>query len=267
MLNDTPNPDLVHYSCVDGIAEIVLNRPDKRNAISDELTVELRRALRQFDADPEARVGIISGNGKAFSTGADVLQRQTRDPEEFRRFGGPQHPDAHTGNVILKSVNYKPLIAAVHGYVLGLAVGIVFESEIVIAENNTQFQVTETPRGLGGARYWSLIHFAGCSTFGTEVALTGRFFDAEEAHRAGLVTRVVAEGEHVATARAIGAMIAQHPPLSVRQSVRARRLHLETLERQVAAHTDYMQLYLTNDFGAAVQAFLNKENTPSFEGK
>ncbi len=266
MYTKTPNPDLVHYSCTDGIAEIVLNRPDKRNAISDELTVELRRALRDFDSDNTARVGIIHGNGKAFSSGADVLQRQTRSPEEFAIFGGPQHPDAHTGDVILKSVNYKPLIAAVHGYVLGLAVGLTFESEIVVAEEGTKFQITETPRGLGGARYWSLIHFAGCSTFGTEVALTGRLFDAAEAREAGLVTRVAPAGQHVAIARSLAADIARNPPLSVRQSVRARRLHLETLERQVAAHTDYMQLYLTNDFRASVSAFVNDQEKPHYEG-
>ena len=266
-MTEMQHSTLVGYSCRNGIAEIVLDRPDKLNAISDELSVALREALRTFDADGDARVGIIHGNGKAFSTGADVKQRQMRTREEFERYGGPQHPDAHAGDLITRSVNCKPLIAAVHGYVLGLALGIALECELVVAEEGTRFQITETPRGLGGARYWALVHFAGCSTFATEVALTGRFFEAEEAHRAGLICRVAATGEHLDTARRIAAEIAGNPPLSVQQSVRARRLHMEALERQVAAQTDSMRLYLTEDFNRAVSAFVNKEDRPTYKGK
>ena len=144
---------LVDYSCRVGIAEIVLNRPDKLNAISDELSVALREALRAFEADANSRVGIIHGRGKAFSTGADVKQRQLRTRDELERYGGPQHSDAHAGDLITRSVNCKLLIAAVHGYVLGLEVGIVLKCELVVAEAGTKFQITETPRGLGGARY------------------------------------------------------------------------------------------------------------------
>lgn len=262
-----PDTDLVHYQCRDGIAEIILNRPDKLNAVNDELTVALREVLREFDGDKKARVGILHGNGKAFSTGADVKQRQMRSREELERFGGPQHPDAHAGDLITRSVNCKPLIAAVHGHVMGLAVGIALECELVVAETGTRFQITETPRGLGGARYWAKVHFAGCSTFATEVALTGRFFDAEEAHNAGLIARVAATGEHLEVARGIAAEIAKNPPLSVQQTVRARRLQMENIERQIAAHTDLMRLYLTDDFKSSVQAFVNKEEAPTYKGK
>ena len=65
------------------------------------------------------------------------------------------------------------MIAAPHGYVLGLAVGIVLECELIVAEAGTKFQITETPRGLGGAKYWGMMHFRGAGAFGTEVALTG----------------------------------------------------------------------------------------------
>ena len=266
-MTEKQDSTLVEYSRRNGIAEIVLNRPDKLNAISDELTVALREALRAFDSDGDARVGIIHGRGKAFSTGADVRQRQMRTRAEFERYGGPQHPDAHAGDLITRSVNCKPLIAAVHGYVLGLALGIALECELVVAAAGTRFQITETPRGLGGARYWALVHFAGCSTFGTEVALTGRYFEAEEAQQAGLVCRVAAAGGHLDAAREIAAEIAGNPPLSVQQSVRARRLHMETLERQVAAQTDTMRLYLTEDFNLAVSAFVNREDRPAYKGR
>ena len=60
---------------------------------------------------------------------------------ELERFGGPQHPDAHAGDVITRSVNCKPLVAAVHGHVMGLAVGIALECELVVAEAGTRFQI------------------------------------------------------------------------------------------------------------------------------
>src|SRR4030095_10842834 len=115
--------------------------------------------------------------------------------------GGPQGFGAHSGDLLTKSVNWKPVIAAPHGYVLGLAVGIVLESDLIVAEAGTKFQITETPRGLGGAKYWGMMHFRGAGAFGTEVALTGRFFTAEEALAAGVINRVAPTGTYLAPPR------------------------------------------------------------------
>ena len=93
------------------------------------------------------------------------------------------------------SVNWKPVIAAVHGYVLGLALGLVLECDLIVAEAGTKFQVTETPRGLSGAKYWALLNFRGGGAFATDVSLTGRFFTAEEAQAAGVIERVAPAGE------------------------------------------------------------------------
>ena len=82
--------DLVHYRVEDQIAIISLNRPRKLNAFSDELVFALGEALNRFDTDDEANVAIIHGNGRAFSSGADVHQRQLRSREEFMKLGGPQ---------------------------------------------------------------------------------------------------------------------------------------------------------------------------------
>ena len=169
---------LVEYACADHVATLTLNRPEKLNAFSDEMVVALNEALRRFDADADAYVAVVHGRGRAFSSGADVRQRQLRPREEFERLGGPQGFGAHSGDLLTKSVNWKPVIAAPHGYVLGLAVGIVLECDLIVAEAGTRFQITETPRGLGGAKYWGLMHFRGAGAFATEVALTGRFFTA-----------------------------------------------------------------------------------------
>src|SRR5947207_5198634 len=107
---------LVDYACEDHVATLTLNRPDKLNAFNDELVVALNDALRRFDADAEAHVAILCGRGRAFSSGADVHQRQLRKREEFERLGGPQGLGAPSGDLLTKSVYWKPVIAAPHGY-------------------------------------------------------------------------------------------------------------------------------------------------------
>ena len=82
--------NLVEYACKDQVATLTLNRPQRLNAFSDELVRHLADALRRFDLDPEAQVAVICGNGRAFSSGADVHQRQLRKREEFLEHGGPQ---------------------------------------------------------------------------------------------------------------------------------------------------------------------------------
>jgi enoyl-CoA hydratase/carnithine racemase len=82
--------ELVLYSVKDQIATITLNRPEKLNAFSDDSVVALLNVMRRFDIDDEARVAVIVGAGRAFSSGADVQQRQLRSKEEFAKHGGPQ---------------------------------------------------------------------------------------------------------------------------------------------------------------------------------
>lgn len=258
---------LVEYACDDHVVTLTLNRPEKLNAFSDELVVALNEALRRFDADPDAYVAILCGKGRAFSSGADVHQRQLRSREEFQRLGGPQGFGAHSGDLLTKSVNWKPVIAAPHGYVLGLAVGIVLESDLIVAEAGTKFQITETPRGLGGAKYWGLMHFRGAGAFGTEVALTGRFFTAEEAHAAGVINRVAPAGSYLEAARELALAVCQNPPLSVRATVRSRRWYMDQLGREITMQSAPLKLYLSEDFQEAARAFAEKRKPGPFKGR
>ncbi len=186
---DTDEQNFVEYSCADKIATITLNRPDKLNAVSDEVVRQLDEALHRFDLDPEAEVAILNGKGRAFSSGADVRQRQLRSREEFQKLGGPQGRGSNSADLLTRAVNWKPVIAAVHGYVLGLALGLTLECDLIVAEAGTRFQLTETSRGLGASRYWALFHYRNAAAFGEEIALTGRFFTAEEGLAAGIFNR------------------------------------------------------------------------------
>jgi enoyl-CoA hydratase/carnithine racemase len=258
---------LVEYACADHIATITLNRPEKLNAFSDELVVALSEALRRFDIDTDAFVAIIHGAGRAFSSGADVRQRQLRRREEFEQHGGPQGWGAHAGDLLTRAVNWKPVIAAAHGYVMGLALGIVLECDLIVAAAGTKFQVTETPRGLGGAKYWALLNFRGAAAFGTEMALTGRFFTAEEALENRIINRVAPEGQHLEVARELAQAVAANPPLSVRATVRSRRWYMDLLEREVAMQTAPLKLYLSEDFHEAARAFVEKRKPGVFKGR
>ncbi|HEY1933130.1 MAG TPA: enoyl-CoA hydratase/isomerase family protein [Acetobacteraceae bacterium] len=258
---------LVEYSCRDHIATITLNRPEKLNAFSDELVVALSEALRRFDIDNDAFVAIIHGAGRAFSSGADVRQRQLRRREEFEQHGGPQGWGAHAGDLLTRAVNWKPVIAAAHGYVMGLALGIVLECDLIVAAASTKFQVTETPRGLGGAKYWALLNFRGAAAFGTEMALTGRFFTAEEALENRIINRLAPEGQHLQVAHELAQAVAANPPLSVRATVRSRRWYMDLLEREVAMQTAPLKLYLSEDFHEAARAFVEKRKPGAFKGR
>jgi enoyl-CoA hydratase/carnithine racemase len=159
------------------------------------------------------------------------------------------------------------VVAAAHGYVMGLALGIVLECDLIVAAAGTQFQVTETPRGLGGAKYWALLDFRGAAAFGTEMALTGRFFSAEEALAHGVINRVTPEGEHLQVAHELAAAVASNPPLSVRATIRSRRWYLDLLGREIAMQTAPLKLYLSEDFGEAARAFVEKRKPGPFKGR
>jgi len=258
---------MVEYERSDHIATIALNRPDKLNAVNDDMVRQIAAALRRFDADDDARIAILCGRGRAFSSGADVRQRQLRSREEFERYGGAQAPDASSHDLLLRSVNWKPVMAAVHGYVLGLALGLMLECDLIVAEAGTKFQVTESPRGLSGAKYWALLNFRGGGALANDVALTGRFFTAEEAHAAGIIERIASQGDLMAAARALAAEVARNPPLGVRSTVRARRWYLEQLSREVLLQVNLAKLHLTEDFRESARAFTEKRPAGPFKGR
>jgi enoyl-CoA hydratase/carnithine racemase len=266
-MSDSSTDGLVEYNRDGQVVTIALNRPEKLNAFNDELVVAVQNALRKFDADEEAHIAIIHGNGRAFSSGADVQQRQLRSREEFQRLGGPQAFGAHSSDLLTKSVNWKPVISAAHGYVLGLAVGLVFECDLVVAAEGTRFQITETSRGLGASKYWGLLNYCGAGAFGTEMALTGRFFTAEEVKAAGLLNRIAPEGKHLDVAKELAAEVCKNPPLSVRATVRTRRWYMEQMTREIMMQTAPLKLYLSEDFQEAATAFKEKRPAGPFKGR
>jgi len=259
--------DLVVYHRDGPVAHLTLNRPHKLNAFSDELVVALIAALRKFDTDDEALVAILSGAGRAFSSGADVQQRQLRTREELKALGGPEGHGARGADIFTHATNWKPVIGAIHGYAIGMGLGVALSTDLLVVEEGTRFQVTETPRGLSPVRYGYLLRARGLPSFAWDVTMTGRWFSAEEAHRAGVIEHLVPPGARMERAVALASAIAANPPLSVRAAVRARRAEIEEGERRASLLTDPLKLHLTDDFRESARAFTEKRPPKPYTGR
>jgi enoyl-CoA hydratase/carnithine racemase len=259
--------ELIRYECHDRVATITFDRPGKLNAFTDDMVRAFADVLRRFDLDGDANSAVLCGAGRAFCAGADVQQRQMRTREEFDRNGGPQGWGADASQLFVRSVNWKPVIAAPHGFAVGLGLAFTLEADLVVAEAGTRFQVAETKRGLAAARYWALLNLRAGSSFATEMALTGGFFTAEQALAAGIINRVAPVGETRAMAHALAQEIADNPPLSVRATVRARRWYMEIAEKEAYLQTVPLKLHLTEDFAESARAFTEKRKPAPFKGR
>ena len=256
---------LVEYKEEGNIAYITLNRPEKLNAFSDEVSAEFCEALYRLSDDANAQVGIISGNGRAFCSGADVRQRQLRAKAELEKLSSPAGRGGNFRDPFFRSPNTKPIIAAVHGYVYGLGVRIALYADLLVAARDAKFQVTETPRGLDSTAFWMMLDQLGAGMFATDVCLTGRAWTAEEAAQHGLLNRLCEVGEQVAVAEGLARDLLKNPPLAVRAVVAARRSMLQAMD--VKAHAIAPRgLHLTDDFRESATAFLEKRK-PVYHGR
>jgi enoyl-CoA hydratase/carnithine racemase len=241
---------MIDYTVRDSVAFIRFSRPEKLNALTNDGIEELAAALRRFDHDDEATVGVVHGAGRAFSAGADVKERlgAVADGTSDGRRLPNERPE------ILACDNWKPLIAAVHGYAIGHAFGTAMLCDLVVASEKTLFQAPEVAIGVPGAAFWAQIAAAAGARFATDVILTGRRFTASEARDFGLVTQVVPEGEHLDAAVSLARLLAAHPQAALRETVRYHRgLLSEALLRATNA-TGHFTWSTSRQFQTAVRA-------------
>jgi enoyl-CoA hydratase len=200
-------PDDVSVEVDDGVLIITINRPSARNAINFAVAERIAAAADELDGRADVSVGILTGAGGFFSAGMDLkaFARGERPTIPGRGFAGiAERPPA------------KPLIAAVEGPALAGGFEMALACDVVVAARTASFGIPEVSRGLVAAG-GGLLRLAKVLPYGLamEVALTGRRIGAEEAHAAGLVTRLVDEGESLAEARKLAHEIAAQAPLAV----------------------------------------------------
>ncbi len=185
------------------VAVVRLNRPERMNALSDALALELAQALAALDADPAIGAIVITGNDKAFAAGADIGAMAEWD---YQKVYGDNYITKDWEAV--RGVR-KPVLAAVAGYALGGGCELAMMCDIVIAAETAKFGQPEitigTMPGMGGTQ--RLPRAIGKAK-AMDMCLTGRMIDAQEAERAGLVARVVPADKLEEEAIAVAARIA-----------------------------------------------------------
>ena len=264
--------ELVLYEREGPIVTLTLNLPDQRNPISEPPMVEaLTETLERLDADPDARVAILTGAGKAFCAGGDIKKMRSgeglRDPSPVRtrrnyKTGIQRVPLAF-------AALETPIIAAINGPAIGAGCDLACMCDIRIAAQSAVFAASFVKLGIvpgdGGA--WLLPGVVGFAK-ACELFLTGDSFSAAEALSLGLVSRVVPDGELVAEAKRLAGRIAVNPTHAVKMTKRllfeARSLSLASVLELSAGMQSLA--HATEDHREALAAFLEKR-APSFTGK
>jgi enoyl-CoA hydratase len=194
----------------DGFALIRLNRPAALNALNDAMMDELSAVIPALDADPAVHAIILTGSEKAFAAGADIKDMASKT------FAEAVAENFITRNWEAITRCRKPVIAAVAGYALGGGCELAMMCDIILAADTARFSQPEItlgiPPGAGGTQ--RLPRAVGKAK-AMEMILTARMIGADEAERAGLVSRVVPADKLLDEARAVAAKIATLPPVAI----------------------------------------------------
>ncbi len=245
------------YEQTDGIGLLTINRPDKMNAISTELTTELATLLDELEQDESLLVLIITGQGeKAFVAGADIgelVDRNARQGREVTRIR--QELFARIENLPF------PTIAAVNGFALGGGLELALACSIRVCSENAQFGAPEVKLGIipGDGGTQRLPRLVGLGR-AMEMILTGDFIDAGQAHQIGLVNHVFAHEDLLEKAQELAGKIATRPPLAVQYAKQAVNRSMEGDLAGGYALESYLHALCctTEDKKEGVAAFLEK---------
>ena len=250
------------------VATLTLDRPDKLNALNGELLGASIDALKKWSADPEVGAILITGSGRAFCAGGDV----SRMGGEAVEVPLEQSIDQLRASQELSWLLYnsaKVTIAAVNGFAMGAGLGICLACDLRIASEHAKFGTAYAKVGFGGdfGTTWLLTQYAGAPK-AKELFFLGDPIDAAEAHRLGLVNRVVAHDQLLMEANRIAQMIAHGPLVSYRYM--KANVNLSTncdfrsmLDREAETH---LRCGRTEDHQEGVRAFLEKR-APQFQGR
>lgn len=250
MAYETINVDISDY-----ISTITLNRPEVMNALNRQILVELAQAMEEADRSEKVRCIILTGSEKAFAAGADVKEMADKT------FVDMFFHDPYSGPSGRICAVRKPVIAAVSGYALGGGCELAMLCDFIIAAETAKFGQPEINlgivAGIGGTQ--RLTRFVGKSK-AMDMHLTGRFMDAEEAERSGLVSRVVPAKKLMDEARGAAVKITEKSLLATRAVKDAvNRSYETTLAEGVLYEKRLFQaLFATEDQSEGMAAFSEK---------
>ncbi|MGE4239047.1 enoyl-CoA hydratase/isomerase family protein [Ramlibacter sp.] len=235
------------------IGLLILNRPEARNAASAAMAAEVNDYLHKFEADPELRVGIITGNGPVFCAGADLKEVSAGRDIRIPRKGG------FMGFTMFRRT--KPFIAALQGPAYGGGAELTLGCDLVVLAENASLALTEVRRGLvplGGGAVYAPRRLPG--PIANEMLLTGMPLSAQKAYQHGLANSVVPADKVREEAIRYAEQIAEASPLSVRLTLSVSRATYDaTIDEAWRINNEAMHaLYESPDFKEGPRAFVEK---------
>ena len=244
------------------VALVRLNRPKQLNALNGQVMDQLCEALETLDRDDAIRCLVVTGNERAFAAGADIGEMATATPVEMLRTNRIAQWDR------VRRIS-KPVIAAVSGWCLGGGCELAMALDLILAGESARFGQPEINIGVipGAGGTQRLTRAIGKSR-AMEMILTGEPIDAREAHRLGLVSRVVPDELLVEDALALAATIATKSPIALRVAKEAVNAAYEMSLTDALAHERrlFYLLFASEDQKEGMAAFLEKRD-PDFTGR
>ena len=261
----------VLYEAADGIATITLNRPERMNAISGPMLASLSECLLKANVDPKVRVVILTGAGRAFCVGLDLV-----DATQGSGIGSDRQAQAVSVNLDLRNTPPtilfgldKPTICALNGAAAGYGLDTALGCDIRIMGESSKLAAAFVKRGVvpesGGT--WLLPRLVGWSK-AAELIFTGRTLSAADSLALGLASEVVPDAELMPRARAVAAEIAANAPLAVQSAKRLMRMGMQETFNDHVHHVylQFLQLVRTQDFREGMTSFLEKRPA-DFKGR
>ncbi|PYP71881.1 MAG: enoyl-CoA hydratase [Gemmatimonadetes bacterium] len=259
------NYETLLFEIKEGVAFVTINRPDKLNALNDQVVDELGHAAGRIASEDAIKGAILTGAGpKAFVAGADIADLAKQGP-----FDGKAR--ALRGQAVLRRLETcgKPVIAAINGFALGGGCELAMACHLRIAADTAKFGQPEVKLGIapgyGGTQRLPRLVGKGVAV---QLILTGEMIDAQEAYRIGLVNRVVPAAQLLAESEKMLRGILAMGPLAVRLALEAVDQGLEmTLEEGLLLEANHFGLLAaTKDMKEGLTAFLEKRQA-KFEGR
>ncbi len=255
------------------VALITMQRPDRLNAINRQMAQELHDVFDQLAEEfPETRAVVITGAGRGFCSGADVVDMAERMADPMDTDLGPSANADHGPSITMRLAPHlrempQPVIAAVNGVAAGAGLGIALACDIRLASDQARFTSVFVKRSLApDAGVSQILGALAGPGVAAEMTLTGRIYDAQWALSKGLINQVVPAGELMSQAESLAQEIAANPPLVVKATKELLNSHYPDLNRIIEAeHRANDAVRGTADQREAVQAFVEKRE-PKFTG-